>query len=86
MRDKEKAYCFLISFFCFVTYTAVGQDQKVADSLKRIYQKDSLQDSLKLRLLKDLAFNETNDYRFGGKIFGRADKTCTAKERQRLPV
>jgi class 3 adenylate cyclase len=67
MRDKEKAYCFLISFFCFVTYTAVGQDQKVADSLKRIYQKDSLQDSLKLRLLKDLAFNETNDYKLAVK-------------------
>ena len=67
MRDKEKAYCFLISFFCFVTYTASGQDQKVADSLKRIYQKDSLQDSLKLRLLKDLAFNETNDYKLAVK-------------------
>jgi adenylate cyclase len=63
MRHKKKAYYFLIGFFCFVTYAAVGQDQKVADSLKRIYQKGNLPDSVKLAVLKDLAFNETNDYK-----------------------
>ncbi|MDZ7607578.1 MAG: tetratricopeptide repeat protein [Cyclobacteriaceae bacterium] len=40
---------------------ASGQDQKVADSLKVIYQHEVLADSTKLELLSNLSFNEVND-------------------------
>lgn len=67
MYYKKKAYYFLIGFFCFIAHIALAQDQKVADSLKRIYLKGNLQDSIKLTVLKDLAFNETNDYKLAVK-------------------
>ena len=56
-----KAYHFLISFFFLATISAAGQDQKVADSLKRIYQQKNLEDSSKLELLRNIAFNESKD-------------------------
>ena len=39
-----------------------GQDQKIADSLKLFYQVDTLKGVLKLELLRNLAFNEINDF------------------------
>ncbi|MBZ5855516.1 adenylate/guanylate cyclase domain-containing protein [Flavihumibacter profundi] len=57
----KKAYYFLIGFL-ILTITAVsGQDQKVADSLAIIYQQDTLKDTAKLALLRDLSFNEIKD-------------------------
>ena len=38
-----------------------AQDQRIADSLVRIYQEDTLEDSKKLELLRNLAFNQVND-------------------------
>jgi adenylate cyclase len=61
MPIKEKAYYLLIGFFCFFVQPVAGQDQKVSDSLKTIYQHDILADSAKLKLLLDLSFNEVND-------------------------
>jgi adenylate cyclase len=67
MSLKRKAYYFLIGFFCFLFYNANGQDQKVADSLARIYQKEKLSDTAMLELLRNLSFNEVNDLQLGLK-------------------
>ena len=40
----------------------MAQDQRIADSLKIIYDQDILKDSLKLDLLRQLSFNELNDF------------------------
>lgn len=63
MFFQKKAFYFLTGFFFFFILTTVGQDQKVADSLKKVYQQEFLADSSKLEILRDLAFNETNDYK-----------------------
>ena len=60
MSYKEKAYC-LIGFLFFIIQTISAQDQTLADSLKRIYQQEILEDSAKFELLRNLAFNEVND-------------------------
>ena len=60
MPFKRKAYYLLIGFF-FITLTVSSQDQKVADSLKRVYQQNILKDSAKLDLLLNLSFNEVNN-------------------------
>lgn len=61
MSFKGKACYFLIGFLCFIINTLSGQDQKVADSLVRIYQEDTLKETAKLELLRNLSFNEVND-------------------------
>lgn len=55
----------MIGFFCFLIRSSLGQDQKVADSLVRIYEQDILKDTLKLELLRNLAFNEGRDLQKG---------------------
>jgi class 3 adenylate cyclase len=61
MVIKRKAYYILISFLCFFNVGIYAQDQKVADSLRQIYQEDKLADTAKLELLRKLSFNEVND-------------------------
>lgn len=56
-----KAYYLLISFFCVIPWLVSAQDQKLADSLFRIYQQDTLAGTAKLELLRNLAFNEVRD-------------------------
>ncbi len=51
----------LTGLTCLVSYFGYGQDQKVADSLAQIYQKDSLNGTKKLELLTDLSFNEVKN-------------------------
>lgn len=58
----KKAYYLLIGFFCFVTYIGYGQNQKIADSLSKIYQENNLEGIEKLELLRSLSFNELNDF------------------------
>ncbi len=53
------AYYYMIGFFCISTF---AQDQRIADSLTLIYQKDTLKGKKKLELLTELAFNEVSDY------------------------
>ena len=60
MPTKLKAYYPLIGFLFFIQ-TVSAQDQKVADSLARIYQEGILKDVSKLELLRNLAFNESKD-------------------------
>ena len=56
-----KAYCLLISFFCFYACHLFGQNQGLADSLGLIYQENRLEDQDKLELLRNLSFNEVNN-------------------------
>jgi adenylate cyclase len=57
----QKAYYLLIGFCFLFTPGVWAQDQKIADSLARIYRADTLQGEAKLELLRQLAFNEVND-------------------------
>ncbi len=58
---RIKAYILLIGLFCFSLQYVVGQDQRVADSLVKIYQEDNLEGIEKFELLRNLAFNNLND-------------------------
>jgi adenylate cyclase len=62
MPLKGKAYYLLIGFLCFIMQGAAAQDQKVADSLANIYRSDTVkEDTARLELLRNLAFNEGRD-------------------------
>ena len=61
MFFKRKAYYLLIGFLFFIIHPVAGQDQKLADSLAKIYQEEKLEDTSRLRLLNNLSFNEVND-------------------------
>jgi len=50
-----------VIFLCMQPSCLFGQDQKIADSVKLIYQQDTLKDIAKLELLKELSFNEIRD-------------------------
>lgn len=65
MLLKRKACCFVIGFFYFISGHLFAQDQRIADSLLRIYKSDTLQRRAKLQLLSDLSFNEIKDYKQG---------------------
>ena len=62
MSVKGKARYFLIGFLCLAVLSAVsGQDQKLADSLYRIYKENRLTDTARMELLRNLSFNEVKD-------------------------
>lgn len=64
MRVFKKIACYLLTvFFYFFTYIVSAQDQRVADSLAKIYQQNTLKDVAKLELLRNLSFNESNNYK-----------------------
>jgi len=65
MYSKSKAFLIGIGFFCFFTGKAFSQDQRVADSLTKVYDQDILRDTLQLELLRDLAFYEVKDLQKG---------------------
>lgn len=54
---EGRAYYILIGLFCLITYVSSSQDQRIADSLTIIYQKEKLEGVEKLELLKNLSFN-----------------------------
>lgn len=60
MSHKRKAYV-LIGFFCILVMSVSGQDQKIADSLKKLYQQKNLVDTNRFELLRNIAFNEVKD-------------------------
>lgn len=55
-----KTYCVIASCLLLASNTH-GQDQRIADSLVRVYHQNALDDSAKSELLIDLSFNETRD-------------------------
>ncbi|MEO6167528.1 MAG: adenylate/guanylate cyclase domain-containing protein [Chitinophagales bacterium] len=61
MAIHIRAYSLLMGFFCIATLPIFGQNQRVADSLARIYGEGNLDGTLKLELLRNLSFNEVND-------------------------
>lgn len=61
MSFKEKVFCLLTGFLFFIFHSASSQDQKIADSLKRIYRMEVPEDSAKLELLRNITFNESKD-------------------------
>ena len=52
----------LMGAACLISYYGYGQNQEVADSLLKIYQKENLKDTQKLQLLTDLSFNEVKNF------------------------
>ena len=63
----RKVHILLIGCFSFITAGVFAQDQRVADSLARIYQQNILADTAKFKLLTELSFNETRDLKKGLK-------------------
>lgn len=61
MTFQEKAYSLLMGFLFFLLQPVTAQDQKIADSLKIIYQLETPADTARLELLRNLAFNEVTD-------------------------
>lgn len=61
MSLNRKAYYLLIGFFFCIAHLMSGQDQRIADSLAKVYQDDQLVGLEKLELLRNLAFNELSD-------------------------
>ena len=61
MTYKKKAYYLLIGFLFFIIQPVSGQDQKMADSLARIYKADTVEGTVKLELLRNLSFNEVRN-------------------------
>jgi class 3 adenylate cyclase/Tfp pilus assembly protein PilF len=66
MLIRSKAYYLLISFLFFY-FISIGQDQKLADSLAVVYAKGGYDDTTKLELLRQLAFNQNTDLELGLK-------------------
>lgn len=62
MKEKWIAYYLIIGFFFTLGYDLVGQDQRVADSLKIVLEKGDLRDTLLLQVLRSLSYNEQSDY------------------------
>src|SRR5215203_2774065 len=56
----RKTHIFLIGCFLFIASRVFAQDQKKADSLAHIYEKNTLTDTAKFKLLQDLSFYESD--------------------------
>lgn len=56
-----RANYLLLTLFYLIIQGAIGQDQKIADSLVIIYREDKLRGADKLELLRNLSFNELHD-------------------------
>src|SRR5215831_4601024 len=52
---------FCTTLFCLIGCCGYAQNQKVADSLVKIYQDNNLQGTKKLQLLSDISFNEVEN-------------------------
>ncbi len=57
----DKRILCLVGLLCTINLNALAQEQKVADSLAKIYHDGKLPDTAKLELLRQLSFNEVSD-------------------------
>jgi class 3 adenylate cyclase/Tfp pilus assembly protein PilF len=64
-RVQAKVGLCLTGFCCFLMTLISAQDQKVADSLARIYRDNTIADTARLELLRNLAYNEMRDLDLG---------------------
>ena len=78
-----KLYYFLIGIFLLFSCSGYGQNQKIADSLLKIYQKEVINDLDRMELLKGMSFNETNDIDAALKYSNELIKIATAEENDR---
>lgn len=53
--------CFITGFFLLLHWVVFTQEQDIADSLKKIYRAEQPADTIKLEMLRSLAFNEVKD-------------------------
>lgn len=78
----SKVICLGIFFF-LPALNAHCQDQKIADSLARIYQKDTAKGEVQLDLLRNLAFNELRNLnlslQYAGELIRLAKKEGNGK-------
>ena len=63
MLSKRMARYLMTGFFYLAGYIVSAQDQRIADSLVKIYHADTLKEEAKMELLRNLSFNEVNDLR-----------------------
>jgi len=82
MLLKGKAYYTVISFL-FLSFISLGQDQKLADSLAIVYAKGGHEDTTKLELLRQLAFNQNTDLILGLKY---AEELISLSEQMDNPL
>jgi adenylate cyclase len=82
MLLKGKAYYTVISFL-FFSLISFSQDQKLADSLAIVYAKGGYDDTTKLELLRQLAFNQSTDLILGLKY---AEELITLSEQLDNPL
>ena len=80
MSLQFKTYFLLIGFFCTCFQFLWCQDQKMADSLEIIYKKDRVTGIEKLKLLKDLSFNQVTDLEASLKYAEELIKLSKAQE------
>ncbi len=57
----DKRILCLFGLLFIITLNALAQDQKFADSFRKIYHEEKLSDTAKLELLRQLSFNEVSD-------------------------
>jgi signal transduction histidine kinase len=61
MTFRKHISSLLMYVACLISHHSFGQDQNVADSLAKIYQKNILKDTAQLKLLADLSFHEVSN-------------------------
>jgi len=83
---RRTAFILLAGFLFFPLSFVFGQDQRVADSLARIYQEDRLEGTEKLEILKGLAFNELNDRELALKYAEELIRLAEAENNRRFII
>ncbi len=80
---KGNRYFLLISILCLFFSAVYSQDQKIADSLKAIYNEGNLNDMARLELLSQLSFHEVKDLnlalKYAEELINLSEKTGDAK-------
>jgi len=66
LMSKKKILCFLFLTWLFIP-NIFSQEQRIADSLARIYNQNTLKDTAKFELLLNLSFNEVKNLKLGLK-------------------
>lgn len=57
-----KTYLVIVGFFCVLISSSFAQDQRIADSVRQMYLRKDLPDTVKFEVLRILAFNEVSDF------------------------
>ena len=76
---RKLVYYIALGFSCFFyTDQCAAQDQRMADSLAKVYAADTITGLDKIELLKNLAFNEIHDFdkkkRYAGTLISLAER------------